>query len=187
MTKTITSPSGKILHLVTTRQTTMESDTSVKVIKVNRQKLRRDENQEYLKNPNVKAFLDMTGKSEGGDYHALFGWFPGNKEWVFTDESTHPGAGKGGKTTASGLYQINKACWTEHGIKTQGLSDFSPHTQDLIAIDNIRTHNSLQPIMNGNIKVAIDALKENQWTSFNAHPYNALLEWYKAAGGSVSN
>lgn len=184
--KTLISPSGKTLHLVATRKTTMEADSSVKIIKINRQKLRRDENEEYLKNTNVKAFLEMTGKSEGGDYHALFGWFPGNTKWSFTDESTHPGSGKDGKTTASGLYQINKACWTEHGIKAQGLSDFSPHTQDLIAIDNIRAHNSLQPVMDGDIKTAINNLKGNQWTSFNTHSYDTLMKWYKAAGGTVS-
>jgi muramidase (phage lysozyme) len=54
------------------------------------------------------------------------------------------------------LYQINKACWTEHGVKAQGLTDFSPVTQDLIAVETIRYRKALPDVLAGNLKSAID-------------------------------
>lgn len=165
--------------------TTKASDSDRKQVKIDTQAVRREQNEQYLKNANVKAFLEMIGKAEGGDYHAKFGWIRGKSDWIFSDESTHPGAGKGGKTTAAGLYQINVACWTEHGKKLQGLTDFSPRTQDLIAVDNIRSSKVIQNIVEGDIKTAIDKLKTNQWTSFQVHKFVQLEQWYKDAGGAV--
>lgn len=165
--------------------TTKASDNAPKKVKIDTQAVRREQNEQYLKIVNVKAFLEMIGKAEGGDYHAKFGWIRGKSDWTFSDESTHPGAGKGGKTTAAGLYQINNACWTEHGKKLQGLTDFSPHTQDLIAVDNIRGSKVIQNVVDGDIKTAISKLKTNQWTSFQVHKYEELEGWYKDAGGTV--
>lgn len=186
MTNTITSPSGKVLHHRATMKTTPKESAEAKEVRINlRQTKRLEENQESLKNANVKAFLAMIAKSEGGDYHAKFGWRPGSSKWTFTDEATHPGAGVDGVTTAAGLYQINLACWREHGIKSQGLKDFSPVTQDLIAIDNLRAHGALEPIVAGDIKTPIAKLKANQWTSFPVHPFENLEKWYRAAGGTI--
>ena len=150
------------------------------------QQKRVEENREHLKNANVKAFLAMIGKSEGGDYHAKYGWFPGNKELTFSDESTHPGFGYKKLSSASGLYQINKACWQEHGVKAQGLNDFSPATQDLIAVQAIRYRKAIDDVVAGNLKDAIDKLKKNEWVSFQVHPYENLKSWYVLAGGSVA-
>jgi hypothetical protein len=94
-----------------------------------RKALRRFQNEVYLKNVNVKAFLDTLAKTEGGDYHAKYGWVQGRDGWSFCDESTHPGYGKGGKLSPAGRYQINLKTWKEQGIDHQGLEDFSPHTQ----------------------------------------------------------
>jgi muramidase (phage lysozyme) len=186
MTTTVTSPRGKVLHHRATMTTTPKESAEAKEVRIQLKLTKRlEENKEYLKNANVKAFLAMIGKSEGGDYHAKYGWRPGSSKWTFTDESTHPGPGSDGVTTASGLYQINNVCWREHGIKSQGLKDFSPATQDLIAVDNIRAHNALQPIIDGDVKTAIGILKPNQWTSFQVHSYDDLVNWYKEAGGTV--
>ena len=185
-TQTVASPnSGTPLVKVGEHTTTATSDTSTKKVKVDRKAVRRAQNEEYLKNPNVKAFLYMIGKSEGGDYHAKYGWTPGDTRWVFTDESTHPGAGEGGHTTAAGLYQINKAAWTEHGIKAMGLDDFSPHTQDLIAVEDLRVHNVLNPIIAGDIKPAIDKLKPHEWVSFQVHGFATLNAWFVEGGGGA--
>lgn len=165
-------------------RTTPVHDTKPQNIKIDMRPIRRAENEAYLKETNVKAFLNMIAMSEGGDYHALFGWHH-TSQWTFTDESTHPGAGRGGRITAAGLYQINRACWIEMGQKAQGLTDFSPKTQDLIAIQNIRHHKAMSFVMSGDIKSAIDLLKEHQWTSFQTHSYSELEAWYKAAGGTV--
>jgi len=165
--------------------TTPAADSEPKKIHIDTKAVRREQNEEYLKNGNVKAFLAMIGIAEGGDYHAKFGWVRGKPDWTFTDESTHPGAGKDGKTTAAGLYQINVVCWTEHGKKLQGLTDFSPHTQELIAVDNIRSNKVIQNVVDGDIKTAIDKLRPHQWTSFQVHKFEQLERWYKEAGGSV--
>ena len=146
---------------------------------------RLEENKAYLANANIKAFLAMIGQAEGGNYHAKFGWRPKSDKWTFTDESTHPGPGFDGKTTAAGLYQINDACWREHGIKLQGLTDFSPATQDLIAVDNLRTHHCLESIIAGDIKGPIEKLKAHQWTSFQVRTYEQLEQWFKFAGGKL--
>lgn len=155
MPKTITSPSGRSLHHVATVKTTMESDTSVKVIKVNRQKLRRDENEEYLKNANVKAFLLTIAEAEGGGYDFKYGAIKGRKNdpWRFTDFTIHPGAGYHG-STAAGMYQITKGTWKEMGSK-MGLDDFSHHTQDLMVVEILRTIQVIDTIEDGDIDSAL--------------------------------
>lgn len=187
MTSTVTSPSGKVLHHRATMTTTPKESAEAKEVRL-RLKLsqRIEENRAYLKNANVKAFLVMIGQSEGGDYHAKYGWYPGNTEWTFTDESTHPGFGYKHKSTASGLYQINKACWQEHGVKAQGLTDFSPATQDLIAVETLRYRKAMDDVVAGNLASAIDKLKVNEWVSFQVHSYEALKDWYVKAGGALS-
>ena len=185
MSKTVTSPSGKHLAHAARKTTTRTADSAAKQVRIaSRQKTRLDENEEYLKNTNVKAFLYAIGKSEGGDYHAKYGWNPGNTKWTFTDESTHPGPGKDGHTTAAGLYQINKTAWIEHGKKAMGLDDFSPHTQDLIAVEGIRFRHAIDSVVAGDIKPAIDKLKPNEWVSFQVHDFATLKDWFVAGGGT---
>ena len=176
-TTRLVNPPGPICVLPQTRQAAQASRLKLS------QKNRLAENEAYLKNQNVKAFLVMIGKSEGGDYHAKYGWHPGSAEWTFTDESTQPGFGYKNKSTASGLYQINKACWMEHGVKAQGLSDFSPYTQDLIAVETLRYRKAMPDVLSGNLKAAIDILKPNEWVSFQVHSFNDLNDWYTTAGG----
>ena len=183
MPKAVTSPTGKRLAHAAQKTTTSIADGAAKQVQIaSRQKTRLGENEEYLKNANVKAFPYMIGKSEGGDYRAKYGWYPGNTSWTFTDESTHPGPGKDGHTTAAGLYQINKAAWTEHGKKAMGLDDFSPHTQDLIAVEDV--HNVIDSVVAGDIKPAIDKLKPREWVSFQVHDFAALKAWFIAGGGT---
>jgi muramidase (phage lysozyme) len=177
--------SGKPLVKLAQHKTTEKTNTAAKTVKVDKPAVRRAENEEYLKNTNVKAMLQMIAKSEGGDYHAKYGWTPGNTALVFSDESTHPGPGKDGHTTAAGLYQINKAGWTEHGVKAQGLSDFSPHTQDMIAVEAMRYRHALDAVLGGDLKTAVAKLKSYEWSSFQVHPYKTLEAWFTEAGGTV--
>jgi hypothetical protein len=80
MTSTVTSPNGKTLHRRATHTTTPKESAETKVILVQMaQQKRVEENRECLKNANVKAFLAMIGKSEGGDYHAKYGSSPDDK------------------------------------------------------------------------------------------------------------
>lgn len=186
MNTEVISPNGKRLRKAATRTTTPGENSNAKEVRLSKLKRRIEENTQYLEDSNVKAFLVMIGKSEGGDYHAKFGWDAKHPELIFTDESTHPGWGLDNKSTASGLYQINDACWREHGIKAQGLADFSPHTQDLIAVETIRYRKAMPDVQAGKLKSAIQLLKGQEWVSFRKHSYDKLRGWYVAAGGKVS-
>lgn len=178
-------------------KTTPASDADPKTIKVDKKTIQRSQNEELLKNANVKAFLGAIAWAEGGDYHAKFGygWAPGN--WSFKDESTHPGAGYGGKTTAAGMYQITIDTWKDHGTKRQGLSDFSPRTQDLIAISRLRSVGAIDPILDGDFMGAMRAASK-PWAALEQGPglgnrypkqtyktYEDVQAKYKELGGSV--
>lgn len=199
----VISPNGKKMSPRLTRAVTPIKDTTAKTMLLSvKQEKRRAENEEYLKNKNVKAFLDTLAKAEGGDYHAKygFGWARGN--WAFTDESTHPGAGFGGKTTASGRYQITIASWRDNCITAMGLSDFSPKTQDLTAIEILRKVRAIDPIVNGDIQDAIHKAS-GRWEALplgpgqanrplGGHPsgqpytpYEEVVTNYKSFGGTT--
>jgi len=197
----VVSRNGRKMSPVATRAVTPVKDETTKTVELDAKKQkRRAENEEYLKDKNVKAYLFAIGEAEGGDYHAKYGhgWAEGFKtgKWTFTDESTHPGAGYGGKTTASGLYQINVATWREYGEK-QGLTDFSPHTQDLITVDILRTLGVIDKIKAGDIPGAMPKAA-TRWAALpegpgkkNHYPpqpyveYPKFLESYKSAGGTT--
>lgn len=137
MTTAITSPSGRTLHHRATRRTTPREDAEAKHVRIKREKEQRlAENKEHLKSANIRAFLKAIADAEGGEYDFKYGTVKGKKNdpWRFTDYSTHPGPGPDGVTTASGMYQINKLTWRDHGGRRMGLTDFTPETQDLIAV-----------------------------------------------------
>jgi muramidase (phage lysozyme) len=110
----------------------------------------------YLADPNVAAYLKAIAASEGGGYDFKYGAVKGKKNdpWRFTDTSTHPGAGFGGRTTAAGMYQITVDTWRQFGGK-MGLTDFTPNTQDLIAVDMLRTIGVIDKIKVGDVAGAM--------------------------------
>lgn len=195
----ITSPSGKALHYRTTRTTTPTKDDEAKVVRIalNR-KTRLEENSAYLADANVAAFLKAIGEAEGGGYDFKYGAVKGkrNDPWRFTDTSTHPGPGFGGKTTAAGMYQITIDTWRDHGGK-MGLTDFTPTTQDLIAVEMLRSLGVIDSIKAGDIAGAMPQAAK-KWAALpmgpglkNRYPpqpymdYDTFLATYKASGGSV--
>ncbi|QOY96482.1 glycoside hydrolase family 104 protein [Massilia sp. UMI-21] len=109
-------------------------------------------NQQHLLHPNVAAFLKAIASAEGGGYDFKYGALKGraNDRWRFSDMSTHPGPGIDGKTTAAGMYQITRPTWEHHGGKL-GLRDFSPRTQDLIAVEILRSLGVIELIKEGRI------------------------------------
>jgi len=197
----VKSPStGRTLIKVASKQLTPSSDSSVKVVKVDKKAIRKAQNETYLSNSNVKAFLDTIADCEGADYNFKYGAIKGKKndKWRFTDYSTHPGAGFGGKTTAAGRYQITKANWTENGINKMGLSDFSPHTQDLIAVEGLRQINAIEAVIDGDMTVAIGRAAKT-WNSMplgkgaanrvvgqHYFKYEEIVSMFKGYGGKVS-
>jgi hypothetical protein len=107
--ETITSPSGRTLHMQASATTTPKESSEAKAIRISQAKAARlAENEALLSDPNVAAFLKAVAEAEGGGYDFKYGAFKGRKNdpWRFTDFSTHPGPGFGGVTTASGTYQI---------------------------------------------------------------------------------
>jgi lysozyme len=145
--------------------------------------------------PNLKAFLDMIAVSEGtkgkgnDGYNVIVGGS------LFTDYADHPKKliwiRDGLASTAAGRYQLLGRYWDVYK-KQLGLSDFSPASQDAVAIQQIKERGALPDIEKGYINVAIDKCK-NIWASlpgagYGQHENNVdkLIAAYKTAGGTVA-
>ncbi len=129
---------------------------------------------------NIAAFLDMLAVSEGTvnhpltknrGYDVIVTGLDGKPE-IFTDYSDHPFAHgrpakvfnrRGEKSTASGRYQQLYLFWP-HYRKQLALPDFSPLSQDRLAIQLIRERGALDDIRAGRIERAISRCR-NIWAS----------------------
>ena len=159
-------------------------------------------------NRNRKAFLDMIAWSEIGPrllavsdngYNVIVGSTP-TKPILFHDYSDHPMVrvhekndswdhdGKPDSSNAAGRYQIMGKFWP-HYKKQLRLSDFSPPSQDAVALQLIRECKALADIDAGRIETAIRKCR-SRWASlpgagYNQHENNMakLLDAYIAAGG----
>lgn len=133
---------------------------------------------------NLNAFLDMIAFSEGtadlGDdgYNIIVGGS------TFHDYSKHPGLpvrlNRKLVSTAAGRYQILYR-YALYYQKKLGLKDFSPASQDKIAIQYIREKGALSDIEAGRIQLAISKCS-SVWASFpgnsygqRSHPVSVLL------------
>ncbi len=194
---TITSPTGRVLHHRARHTTTPVESPEAKVIRIHLEETTRlAENRAYLKDPNVNAYLKAIAEAEGGGYDFKYGAVKGkrNDPWRFTNTATHPGAGAGGSTTAAGMYQITIDTWRQHGGK-MGLTDFTPETQDLIAVEMLRSIGVIDKIKAGDIAGAMPqaarkwaALPEGPGLANHYPPqpyvdYETFLASYKTAGG----
>jgi len=197
-TESLTSPSGRTLLRRTSRETTPRDSAEAKIVRIRLQKLTRlTENEAFLADRNVAAFIKAIAEAEGGGYDFKYGAIRGkrNDPWRFSDYSTHPGPGRGGKTTAAGMYQINMATWKDHGGK-MGLTDFLPKTQDLIAVEILRSVGVIDKIKSGDIAGALPRAA-GKWAALPKGPglggahsdqpymdYEEFLRNYHAAGGT---
>jgi muramidase (phage lysozyme) len=196
-TDTVTSPSGKTLMRRTSRTTTSRENNEAKIVRIAQDRATRlAENEALLADPNVSAFLKAIAEAEGGGYDFKYGAVKGkrNDPWRFSDFSTHPGPGFGGVTTAAGMYQITTATWRQHGSR-MGLSDFSPKTQDLIAVELLRSINVIDKIKSGDVAAATGPTSR-KWAAVPMGPgqggrytdqpfvkYEAFFASYQANGG----
>lgn len=148
-------------------------------------------------NTNLKAFLDMLAWSEGtstikasdNGYNVLVGGA------LFIGYLDHPRKlisipRLGIKSTAAGRYQL-LARYFDAYKKQLGLKDFSPSSQDAIAIQQIKERGAIQLIVDGKINQAI-AKCSNIWASLpgagygqHEHKIADLIAKYKLFGGSV--
>ena len=148
---------------------------------------------------NLEAFLDMIAYSEGTDngkqktanmgYDVIVG---GDN---FTDYSDHPNKlvwlRQGLASTAAGRYQLLSKYWKVYKQQL-GLKDFSPESQDAVAIQQIKECKALNDIEKGYIDVAIGKVA-HIWASLPSAGYGqhendlgTLLTVYKQDGGTVA-
>lgn len=149
---------------------------------------------------NMAAFLDMIAFAEGTDngrqptknhgYDVLVGG------GLFTDYSDHPRVlvrlpRLGIRSTAAGRYQLLSRYYDAYK-KQLGLRDFSPASQDAIAVQQIRERRAIPDIEAGRIADAVRKCK-NIWASlpgagYGQHEYSMdlLLAMYAAKGGAES-
>ena len=127
-----------------------------------------------------KAFLDMLAWSEGTDngrqktrnhgYDVIVGGE------LFTDYSDHPRKlvtlNPKLKSTAAGRYQLLSRWWDAYR-KQLGLKDFSPKSQDAVALQQIKERGALPMIDRGDIRQAIDRCKADPQ---NFIPQSAWME-----------
>lgn len=157
---------------------------------------------------NIAAFLDMLAYSEGTANHPLTknrGYdvivtgLDGRPE-IFTDYSDHPFAHgrppkvfnrRGEKSTASGRYQQLYMFWP-HYKKQLALPDFSPLSQDKLAIQLIRERGAIDDIRAGRIERAVSRCR-NIWASLpgagygqREHSLEKLVTVWRTAGGVVA-
>lgn len=150
-------------------------------------------------NKQRKAFLDMLAWSEGTDkggqptknrgYDVIVGGS------LFSNYADHPRKlvtlNPKLKSTAAGRYQL-LARWWDAYRKQLGLKDFSPASQDQVALQQIKERGALPLIDNGHIRQAIDRCS-NIWASLPGagygqfeHKADNLIAKFKSAGGVVA-
>lgn len=148
---------------------------------------------------NVRAFLDMLAWSEGTDngrqptrdrgYDVIVGG------QLFRSYADHPRVlvdlpKLRIQSTAAGRYQLLRRYYDAYR-KTLNLRDFSPLSQDLIALQQIRERKALPLIQAGKIAEAIAKVR-NIWASLPGAGYgqheqklDRLLDVYRQAGGEM--
>lgn len=154
--------------------------------------------------PQQRAFLDMLAVSELGQklliasdngYNVLVGSAPAMPR-LFSSYADHPRQlidlpRLGIKSTAAGRYQL-LARYFDAYRKQLGLKDFSPASQDAIALQQIRERGALADIEAGNFAAAVAKCK-NIWASLPGAGYGQnenslayLQTAFTKAGGKLA-
>lgn len=149
----------------------------------------------------VVRFLDLIAFSEGTSTHPLtksdgydviVSSVSGPE--IFTDFADHPFAkGRSANvirrvplltSTASGRYQLLLRYWRAYKVSL-GLKEFSPLSQDLVALQQMKERHALGLILAGRVSMAINACS-NIWASLPGNDYGqgghsmvALLNKYE--------
>ena len=144
-----------------------------------------------------KAFLDMLAWSEGSDngrqktrnhgYDVIVGGE------LFTDYSDHPRKLVTLNPNSNQQAPDATSFFPVGGMPTArlGLKDFSPKSQDAVALQQIKERGALPMIDRGDIRQAIDRCS-NIWASLPGagygqfeHKADSLIAKFKEAGGTV--
>lgn len=152
---------------------------------------------EQLGGVNRCAFLDMIARSEGtatiagsdDGYNVLVGGT------LFDGYADHPNMlvrlSDKLSSTAAGRYQLLHRYWVAYKDQL-GLKDFSPESQDRVALQQIKERGALAAIDNGRFGDAV-ALCRNIWASLPGAGYGqrenslaSLEQAYIDAGGIIA-
>lgn len=122
--------------------------------------------EELVRDPRVRAMLDVLGYTEGtGDNYGrvVYGrvirapYNPelvGRRNVVIDDFSRHPNilvqVAPGLRSTAAGRYQFLKSTWD--GL---GMPDFSPRSQDIAAVKLMQRRGMIEPLLRGDLSTAV--------------------------------
>ena len=150
---------------------------------------------------NLNAFLDMIAFSEIGaillqnpasddGYKVMVGSTPLHPV-LFDSYATHPNVlNHALNSTAAGRYQLLHRYYIAYATSLN-LPDFSPESQDDIAIQQIKERGAIPDIMAGNFGAAVAACA-NIWASLPGNNYGqhvnqlaTLQAAYLAAGGTL--
>lgn len=158
-----------------------------------------------IRTTNLKCFLDTIAFSEGtlhhpltkcGGYDVIVTGVDGPE--IFYNFKTHPFENrlpkkinsKGLCSTASGRYQLLYRYYEVYKEELK-LNDFSPDSQDIIAIQQILERGAIEDINSGRFYIALSKCAPI-WASLPNSPYGqptnsieALVEVYKSFGGNV--
>lgn len=132
---------------------------------------------EALKNQNVQAFLRAIRAGESSQDASAYQMLVYGGQ--FNDFSTHPNVRKtipGTKnfTTAAGAYQITYSTWQWLHILA-GVSDFTPASQDKMAVAYLRKLGALADVVAGNYAAAADKCRP-VWESFTVPKLKARID-----------
>ena len=153
---------------------------------------------------NICAYLDMLAWSEGtstsrwtkNDGYDVIVEGIDDSPHTFTDYSDHPNVRvtvnrKGLISTAAGRYQQLYRYWP-HYRDLLDLPDFSPDSQDAVAVQLIKERQALADVEAGRIEVAINKCS-NIWASLPGNDYGQrqhrtsdLVAMFKKFGGRVA-
>jgi muramidase (phage lysozyme) len=135
--------------------------------------------QAALNDPKVWAFLQSIEQVEGGAYNQLYK-FPGEVTTTFNDYTKHPPAViyQGQPYSAAGAYQITLALWSDLKVEL-GLTDFSSHTQDLMAAQVLIDKHVVSLIDSGNLQGAVTALT-NIWAALPGPNPNLTMQQFQS-------
>ncbi len=150
---------------------------------------------------NRRAMLETIAYAEGtqkeGGYYALFGWPAKGRSFFSTLD--HPRrmfpytdkAGNTIQTSAAGRYQITKTTFDDVAPRI-GVRDFTPASQDAIALELIRQRGALPDVDAGRFADAISKIRR-VWASLPGAGYNqperdinTLALAYQRAGGNFA-
>lgn len=145
-----------------------------------------------LQHANVKAFLQVIRFAEGtagpDGYRTMF---TGKKFNSFADHPRQNNCSGGLCSTAAGAYQFLSKTWDYLRVKLH-LTDFSPESQDLAALELIREKGALEDVIAGNFESAI-AKTNKTWASLPGSPYGQptktmaeLKSKFQANGGKFA-